>query len=171
MRGDRIFRIIALIFLCALVYYFSYDQGRRAQKPQVERINQNLIAKERLIERLAVEVGRLKEELAACKENTNQTDEIKTGQESIKDAARVMVRLGSSRILFNQQIVVACLDINRDKKEAALQLNFIQERRILPVLVKVGQSVHFKLGERKYAMILDELRSNNVVLKIIEQSY
>ena len=171
MRGDKIFRIIALIFLCALVYYFSYDQGRRAQKPQVDLINQNLIAKEKLIETLAVEVGRLKEELAAWRENTKQKDEIKTGQKSIKDVTRVVVRLGSSRILFDQQIVVACLDINRDKKEAALQLNFVQEERILPALVKVGQSIHFNLGERKYAMILDELHSNNVVLKIIEQSY
>lgn len=172
MRGDRIFRIIALIFLCTLVYYFSYDQGRRARKPVMEKIQQNLAAKERVIQTLAVEVGRLKGELRRREkslEQLDQPDQSSAARESLKEATRVTIRLGTSRILLDQRLVVACLDINRDKREAALQLNFVREERILPVLVKIGQSVLFDLNERKYAMILDDLRSNTVVLKIIEQ--
>lgn len=169
MRGDRIFRIIALIVLCTLVYYFSYDQGRRAGKPKMERIQQNLAAKERVIQTLAVEVGRLKGELRRREKRLEQPDQPSAALKRLKEATRVTIRLGASRILFDQRLVVACLDINRDKKQAALQLNFVREGRILPVLVKIGQSVHFDLNERKYAMILDDLRSNTVVLKIIEQ--
>lgn len=169
MRGDRIFRIIALILLCTLVYYFSYDQGRRARKPEIEKIQQNLAAKERVIQTLAVEVGRLKRELRRREKSLEQPDQSSAARKRLKEATRVTIRLGTSRILLGQRLVVACLDINRDKREAALQLNFVREERILPVLVKIGQSVYFDLNERKYAMILDDLRSNTVVLKIIEQ--
>ncbi len=135
----------------------------------MEEIQQNLAAKDRVIQTLAVEVGRLKRELQGREKRLEQPDQPSVARNHLKEAIRVTIRLGASRILLDQRLVVACLDITRDKRQAALQLNFVREERILPVLVKIGQSVHFDLNERKYAMILEDLRSNAVVLKIIEQ--
>ncbi|MBW1708435.1 MAG: hypothetical protein JRG97_03845 [Deltaproteobacteria bacterium] len=170
MRGDRIVRIIALVLLCALVYYFSYDQGKRAYKPRVDKLEQALSAKEKVIEALALEIRLQKKKAARLEEQLTKGGQAEEKKSTVQPSTRVTIRLGSSRTLLDQRLVVACLEINREAKKAKLQFNFVQENRVEPVLVKVGQSVAFNLADQKYIVILDQIYTASVSLQIIKQS-
>lgn len=170
MRGDRILRIIALILLCALVYYFSYDQGKRAYKPRVDALEKALDARERVIEALALEIRRQKEKITRLEKQLAQGNQGTAINKSTKALIRVSIRLGSSRTLLDQRLVVACLEINREAKEAKLQFNFLQEKHIESVFLNLGQSVNFSLSGQEYIAVLDQIQTASVSLRIIKQS-
>lgn len=166
--GDRIIRFIAIIGLCTLVYYFSYDQGRRAQRSHTEKAIQNLRAKEKVIETLAVEVSRLKNKVA------NLEDQLKSGSsetapssETGQVASRILIRLGATRTLLNQQLVVACLNVDRSKKQATLRLNYIHEKKIEQVSPRLGETIEIKLPGKTHILLLDEIRATSVILKLL----
>ena len=74
LRRDNLVRMLALILLSALVYYFSYSQGRDSVKPQLRLMEDALAAKERIIEKMAAEIKHLKDELNPVKTGTKPTE-------------------------------------------------------------------------------------------------
>jgi F0F1-type ATP synthase membrane subunit b/b' len=70
VRKDLIIRLIALIVLCGLVYYFSFEQGRSAVSSKTNRLEAALAAKERVIESQALEINRLQKQLEECPEKS-----------------------------------------------------------------------------------------------------
>ncbi|MDR1487039.1 MAG: hypothetical protein LBT62_03440, partial [Deltaproteobacteria bacterium] len=49
-RLDRFVRIIALMLLCGLVWYFSYDQGKSTAKKRVYRLEaENISLREQML--------------------------------------------------------------------------------------------------------------------------
>jgi len=166
VRKENIVRIAALIGLCALVYYFSFDQGRRSFEPKIKRLETNLEAKEKLNQSLAVEIHRLKEELKQA-QASSPLAEPEAGRTEEKEAGRITVRLHSSRILFDQRLVLTCLEIYRTAKQADLQINLIQEEKLIKETVRLGQSLRFTLNEREFILILDEIHSSFITARIV----
>ena len=168
MRRDNIIRIIALILLCALVYYFSFDQGQRAMEIKTAKIEESMAAKDRLIESLALEVRNLKRDLAKAESGSSAGQSDSGGGMEETGADRITVRLHSSRILFDQRLVLACLEIDTAGKKATLQINLIQEDKLLSQEVMLGQGIRFSLQSRPYTMLLDSIHSSFVTVQIIE---
>ena len=168
MRGENIVRIIALIGLCGLVYYFSFDQGRRAQQPRLERLNQRLAAKDRVIANLASEVKRLKDQEAQLQDRLGRSEAPSSDSQTSQDLKRVVIRLHSSRILFDQRLALTCLDIDRERNQATLQINLIEENQIKTSVVQLGRSFSFKLGGATRTLFLDQIQSSFVTILILK---
>lgn len=166
MAKDKITRIIALIGLCALVYYFSFDQGRTAQGPRLERLENALKAKERIIENMALEIRDLKEQLAECGASGRA---VKTPEGDGKIDSRVTLRLQSSKMMFDQSLVLTCLDIDRGKKKARLQINLVKEDKLLTKDVGLGQSFRFNMSDEEYSMILEQIKSSFITVVFIKK--
>jgi len=166
VRKENIVRIAALIGLCALVYYFSFDQGRRNLEPKIKRLETALEAKERLNQSLALEISRLKEELKKA-QTLYPSAASEAGWSAEEESDRITVRLRSSRILFDQRLVLTCLAIDRTAKQADLQINLIQEEKLIQEKVKLGQGLRFSLNGREFILILDEIHSSFVTTQII----
>lgn len=168
MRGENIVRIIALIGLCGLVYYFSFDQGRRAAEPAIRGMESRVAAKDRIIESLAVEVRRLKEELEAARQSAGEAGR-EGGAEAEQALAsdRFTLRLQASRILFDQRVVVSCLAIDREAGTATIQINLVREETLLAEPIKLGQGLKFVLDDQSYALILDQIQPNFVTAQLI----
>ncbi|MDY6851219.1 MAG: hypothetical protein SV487_03965 [Thermodesulfobacteriota bacterium] len=163
MRGQNIVRIIALIGLCALVYYFSFDQGRRDIKSHVQVLESRLEAKERTIQGLAAEVGRLKKEIQRQKKPASAGPEPEAGRPEAKEDGRINIRLHSSEILFEQNLVLTCLGIDRSQNQAELQVNLIREDKLHVKTIKLGQGLRFSMGGQAFILILDRINSSGSV--------
>lgn len=156
MRRDKTVRIIALICLCALVYYFSFDQGRIAQGPKMERLEKTIEAKERVIESMAAEIKSLKEQLENARTERTDPAKAENGEESLK----LTLRLQNSRLLFDERVVLSCLEIDRKNKEAKIQLNLVKEDVLITKTVGLGRSLIFELDKARYSLIVDQIHSS-----------
>ncbi|MBW2090903.1 MAG: hypothetical protein JRI34_02115, partial [Deltaproteobacteria bacterium] len=139
-------------------------------KPRVEKLEEALIAKERVIEALALEVRRQKEKVQKLEELLPKNRQAAEPGDAAQTPNRVSIRLGSSRTLLDQRLVVACLEINRDAKNARLQFNFLKENKVESVLIHLGQSVNFSLSGQQFIAILDQIHAASVSLQIMKKS-
>jgi len=167
VRGEWLVRIIALIGLCALVYYFSFDQGRRSLQVKIARLESEIQSKDRMIEALAMEVRRQKEKTARLEKQIQQSGGTTTPAATPeKPQTRFLVRLGATRMLFEQRLAVALVDLDRFSKTATLKLNYIESRRTQTVKVQVGQSLPLSLDGASFTLLVEELQPNAVVLRV-----
>jgi hypothetical protein len=167
VRGDRIVRIAALIVLCALVYYFSFDQGRRTLQSKIDRLENEKQSKDRLIENLAMEVRRQKEKTAALEKQLAPDGGRQTrtlGPE--KSPARFLIRLGASRMLLEQRLAAALIDIDQATKTASLTLNFLRDGKTRSIKVQLGHSLTLSLDGASFTLLAEEVRPNAVVLRM-----
>ena len=162
MRGERLLRMMALIALCAMVWYFSYDQGRMAMKPRVEGLQKALDGKERIIQGLSMEIRMLKEQMAEERRDNSNPD---NGGEDVPD--RLTIRQGASRILFDGRVLLTCLSIDRDEKKARLQINLVKDEKLMVEWVPLGQAMRYSLEGRAYAVVVEELHTSMVGLRIM----
>ncbi len=162
MLGDKFIRLLALIVLCGLVYYFSYDQGRRNWQPKIERLEQTIQVKDRSLQAMAAEIHALKEDLRQAGSGAAPSS-----GPSAEDSERITVRLESSRIMFDRRVVLTCLSIERAAQEALLQVNMLHEDKILLEKVKLGQGLRFSLDGVDYALVLDQIQSSFVTIQLI----
>ena len=167
MRKDLVIRLIALIVLCGLVYYFSFEQGRSAVSSKMTRLETALKAKERVIEHQGVEITRLQKQLEACPEKAAET--ILSNEESLSDQ-RITIRQGASRIVFSGRLALTCLEIDRAKKAADLRINLVQEDRLIEETIGLGQGLRFTLDGQEYTLILDQLQSSFVSVQIFKKT-
>ena len=169
--ADRLVRFTALIVLCALVYYFSYDQGRRSVAPEKQKLEEALTAKEKVLEALALEVGRLKRKTAALElELSRRNPRPNSEQPDPASVQRMVLRLGTARVMLNQRLVVALLEINRPGKAALIQLNFIKENKIKKAVVRLGRNLAFELSGKKFMFVLDDIRATSVTIRFINSA-
>ena len=78
------------------------------------------------------------------------------------------LRIDQSRILFEGQLVVTLLDLDLTRNRAILQMNFIDEVRILTGELEVGKSFKFPLGGGQWALTVDELSVSSAELSLVE---
>lgn len=167
MRGDRLVRIAALIVLCALVYYFSYDQARRNSQAKIERLEDEKRSKDRLIESLAMEVRRQKERTADLEKQLapdggrqTRTPRAETGPN------RFLIRLGASQVLLEQRLAAALVDIDRSSQTASIKLTFLESGKTRSVKVQVGQALTLSLDGGSFTLLAEEVRPKAVVLRV-----
>ena len=165
MRGQNAIRIVALIGLCALVYYFSFDNGRRAMEPQVQNLRAGLAAKDRVLETMAVEVKRLKEELSRCASGSGSP----APRADAAPAPRVKVPLNAARLLFDNRLALTCLEIDRDRKEARLLINLLTEERQRIETLGLGRSLNLSLNGQAFTLVLDQLHSSFIMARFIRR--
>ncbi|MEW6264735.1 MAG: hypothetical protein AB1641_16810 [Thermodesulfobacteriota bacterium] len=166
MVRDKAFRIAALIGLCALVYYFSFDQGRQSQRERLAGLEQTLKAKERLAEGAAAEIKTLQEKLAKCRNELNPGSA--TGA-SEAEAARFNLRRGASRSFLEGRLLVSCLEINPGAKLALMQLNLVKEDKLLTQPLRLGQNLNFTLGGASYALILEQIHPSMITASVVRK--
>ena len=164
MNRDKAVRLGALIVLCALVYYFSFEQGRSFKSPESSQLEQALRAKERIIETLSLEIRELKNQMAAC-EGSGANGPADSADEN--ESGRLVVRLRSSRLLFENQLLVTCLEIDRQEKKAQIQINLIKEDKLRTETIHLGQGIKFSLAGQNYTLILEQIHSSFVTAQII----
>lgn len=167
MRGERLVRIAALIVLCALVYYFSYDQARRNAQSKIDRIENEKRSKDRLIESLAMEVRRQKERTADLEKQLAPDGGRQTrtpGTETGPD--RFLIRLGASRMLLEQRLAAVLTDVDLPSKTASIKLTFLESGKTRSVRVQVGQALTLSLDGGSFTLLAEEVRPNAVVLRM-----
>lgn len=163
MPGDRILRIIALILLCALVYYFSYDQGRQVQKSKLENFTKTLAAKDKTIESLALELRR-------CREASVQSSPDSSNKTSGQDLERVTLRPGSSRPILDLQVWVTCLEIDTEKQKAEIKLSWLNSEKTKMTALGLGEIVSLDLNGSSYYLVLSELRPSLITLQVLTRT-
>lgn len=161
MRRDNLARIIALVILCGLVYWFSYDQGRSAMKHKVEVLEEKIRHQQEIIEAKSLEVRRLE---ARLKELAKELPvERAPESESITTIQRITLSPNASRTLFDARLILTCLNVDRDRNRALIQLTLVQEGRIRKVDIGVGGGVRFTVNQKEYTLILDQIQSSSTI--------
>ncbi len=147
---------MALIVLCALVYYFSYDNGRQDARAEAERAQRAAVA---LAEEQKREILRLENALAQCAP-------LAPGAQAAD--SRLPLRVGQSRLVFDNRLVLTLLEVRGTENMAKVQLNFINEEKIQTLNMGSGTSFKFSLGGRDWALLLSTLGQSSANFDIIE---
>lgn len=169
--GDKIWRGIALLILCGLVYYFSYDQGRDAMRGNYEALKAEST---RELEAQSREIMRLTAALVGCARETPAPAAAPPPPpppaESAPPAAveRLTLRSGQSKILFDSQLVVTLLQVAGTENRALIQLNFLEEERLFTENLATGGSMKFTLDERSWALVATSMSGSSVVINLVE---
>lgn len=161
MRGERIIRIIALLGLCALVYYFSFDQGQKYEQARNKKLKYTLEVRENFLEKMSMELGEEKAKVRSLKAKLAAQPEVETVTE---DKERVTLRVGTARIILTNKLVVALISMDRTKQSAYLRINFLRDDTDKTVELLLGQSLAIDLDGIKYKIILDQIIANSVSL-------
>jgi len=157
VRGDKFWRSAALVVLCALVYYFSYDQGRQAAEMQLQTDIKQSIAE---LDNQRREIVRLQAALSECGRNAS------TGETPSLD--RIPLRVNQSRILFGGRLVVTLLKVDSGENKARIQLNFIEQERLVAEDLMAGGSLRFTMNEQNWAMVVSALSISTANLNLVE---
>lgn len=145
-----------MVVLCGLVYLLSYNQGRESLRPELENLRRKSALE---TEASDLEIRRLRAALTECGERAPVRD---------RPLDRIPLRVNQSRILFSGRLVVSLVEVNRPENQAALQLNFIQEERLLVSKLAAGGSFRFTLDDRNWALVLSSLSTSSANLNLVE---
>lgn len=157
VKGDKIWRGTALVVLCGLVYYLSYDHGRQSVLPQMEKLRLEAVA---AAEGQRREIARLTAALADCGASAPVVE--------TTPLDRISLKVNQSRILFNGQLVVTLLHVENTENKALIQLNFIEEERLVSEELAAGGTAKFTVEERNWALVLSALSLSTVNLNLVE---
>ena len=155
VRGDKFWRSLALLVLCALVFYFSYDLGRKSVLPRLETLRQE--AGEEL-DNQRREIFRLQSALAECS--------VQVMDQAPLD--RIPLKVNQSRILFGGRLVVTLLKVESTENLAVVQLNFINEGRLISQELVAGGSLRFTFDGRSWALVISALSLSSANLNLVE---
>lgn len=157
VRGEKFWRTAALIVLCGLVYYVSYDHGRQDTEHQLAQVRREAAENLELQRR---EILRLEGQLSAC---------LKPGASSAPMALdRIPLRINQSRLLFDNRVVLTLLAVDSAENTARVQLNFIEEGRLAAEDLAAGGSLKFSIDGRSLALVVSGLKSFEATLNIVE---
>ena len=246
VRGDKLWRGLALIILCTLVYYLSYDHGQQSMQVVLESYKLEVLAESEIQRQ---EVFRLSSALTQCRrlaftgqsrdftsqgqrrdiapkvknqddtpqgQNQDTAPKVKNRDATLKVQSRdatpegqsrdatpegqsrnatpevensqadsvteddiflreetmlrdeMSLRIDQSRILFDGRLVVTLLDLDITRNRAILQLNFIDEVRILTGELEVGKSFKFPLDGGQWALTVDEMSVSSAKMGLVE---
>lgn len=157
VKGDKFWRSLALICLCALVYYFSYDHGRKDMRREMEKLRQTAIS---AAEEQRGEILRLSQALEQCGNRENTTSD---------DWERFPLKAGQSNIIFGGRLVVTVLKVENVENMASVQLNFIDEGRLETKDMGAGTSFDFTLGGENWTLVLSLMAQSSVNFTLIKK--
>ncbi len=161
VRGDKIWRSAALLLLCVLVYHFSYDQGRQSSAIRLEALRREAETEAQVQRR---EILRLRAALAEC-------DRKKAAPAAAPETPpldRIPLKTNQSRILFGGRLVITLLAVESADNRASVQLNFIDEERLLAAELAAGGSLKFTLDGRPWAVVVSALGLSTATLNLVE---
>ncbi|MDR1043558.1 MAG: hypothetical protein LBP33_00345 [Candidatus Adiutrix sp.] len=158
IKGDKIWRSAALIVLCGLVYFFSYDHGRQSLKPPLERLEAYRQEASLELENQRREILRLQAALAECDVQNDLAPSLD----------RIPLKVNQSRILFGGRLVLTLLKVDSAESRAAVQLNFIEEERLVTRELAAGGSLRFALDGRDWAVVISALSLSTANLNLVE---
>ncbi len=166
-KTDKIWRGAALIILCGLVYYFSYDHGREAMRQDYDSLREEA---GRELESQKREIMRLAAALAACTREASQASAPPAPAPAAPpaQAERLVLRSGQSKIIFDGQLVVTLLQVAGTENRVLLQLNFLEEERLITESLAAGGSLKFTLDNRKWALVPSSMTISSATLNLIE---
>lgn len=164
MAGDRIVRIVALLVLCALVYWLSFNQGIDTAKARLTRLGQALAAKDERISRLLMENRRLREELAQQAEEAA----LRERENPINANERLInLRLGSAREVLPGRVWVALLGASREDRQVRLKINHLAAGRTWETQARLGESLEIEDNGFMYLLVVREIRLSSVNLQLL----
>ena len=158
VKGDKVWRSAALIVLCGLVYFFSYEQGRQSLKPSLEKLEAYRQEAGLELTNQRREILRLQAALADCDIQNSQTPSLD----------RIPLKVNQSRILFGGRLVLTLLKVESSESRAVVQLNFIEEERLVTQELAAGGSLRFSLDGRSWAVVISSLSLSTANLNLVE---
>jgi SMC interacting uncharacterized protein involved in chromosome segregation len=135
-------------------------------EPKVKQLEETVAAKERVIQSLAADINHLRKELDKAKSSPKVESPSDSDVQEATD--RVQLRLDSSRSFFGGRVRVTCLAIDRNNKEATLQINLVSEGKLTSESVKLGQSLNFSMGDSKFAFVFEEMHPSQITGRIVK---
>ncbi len=147
VKGDKLWRGLALLVLCALVYYFSYDHGRQEVLPRLEAARSELRIQQQ-------HILHLRNQLEECQ-----------GLRQLPTQEAITLKTKQSRFLFGQRLVLTLLDVTEDG--ARIQLNFIEAGELLTKTLAAGASFNFRLDQKEWALVAANLTFSTANFNLI----
>lgn len=167
--GDKIWRTVALLILCGLVYYFSYDQGRDAVRRDYNAVREEAGSE---LEAQRREITRLRSALAECVREAQPAAETSPPPPAPTappaQVERLVLRAGQSRIIFDGQLVVTLLQVAGTENRVLIQLNFLEEERLIAESLASGGSLKFSLDNRNWALVASSMSISSATLNLVE---
>ncbi|MGL4208814.1 MAG: hypothetical protein ACRCTY_05450 [Candidatus Adiutrix sp.] len=159
VRGDKFWRTGALILLCALVYFFSYDHGRQSVEPKLRKLQREATNE---LENQKNELLRLREALNGCQLTAIEP------QTATEAHERFNLETGHSEIIFDGRLVIALLNVEPYENKATVQLNFIEHGHHVSEVLGAGGSITFQLDEGNWALVLRSIQENSITLSVVQ---
>ena len=160
VKGEKFWRTGALILLCGLVYYFSYDHGRQEVEARIESVRREAAAE---MEIQRQEILRLQKLTAECRNGGGENAAAPSGL-----IERIPLRVNQSRIVFDGRLVITLLKVENIEGKALVQLNNIVEEKISAQEIMAGGAWRFHFDGRPWALVLSGLSMSSVSLNLME---
>ncbi len=144
------------MLLCGLVYFFSYDHGRRSISPQFENYKIEAAA---LLNDQRLEILNLHAALAGCQAQVTPDS---------ASADRLALRINQSRLLFNGRVVLTLLRVDSADSKALVQLNFIEEGCLVQEELQAGGSLRFTQDGSSWAVVVSSLALSSANFNLVE---
>jgi hypothetical protein len=165
----NIWRTAALVILCGLVYYFSFDQGREAVRGDYDSLREDAA---RELEAQQQEITRLRRALNVCARETAAPAAAPPAPAASPappaQVERLSLRAGQSKIVFDGQLVITLLQVAGTENRALVQLNFLEEERLVTENLAAGGSLKFSLDNREWALVASAMSVSSATLNLVE---
>jgi uncharacterized protein YdcH (DUF465 family) len=183
---DRIWRLIALFILCALVYYFSFDNGRQTSKAQVERL---MAENESLRTQLALQsadIDNLRQQRNQLQDELTQSAQGETGEtgasgneepqnspdSSVNDAkppeiSRLQLRVDDNKLILDSQVLLSLGKIDITDETIVVKVLYLDTDRRETRTMEQGDSFLVTKGEASYRLILDKLTGSQATFLLV----
>jgi hypothetical protein len=156
VKGDKIWRTAALLLLCGLVYFFSYDHGRRSLKLQFDKYKLEAAS---LLDSQRLEILNLHTALANCR--------AQVGQQAVA-VENITLKVNQSRLLFDGRLVLTLLRVDSADNKALVQLNFLEEEKLVQEEIPTGGSLRFGLDGGGWTLLLNSLSLSSANFNFLE---
>ncbi|MDR1308618.1 MAG: hypothetical protein LBL95_01760, partial [Deltaproteobacteria bacterium] len=177
-RIERLVRVGALIALCALVWYFSYDHGRSDGRNRVLKLERENISLREMLALAEADIRAVKESLAAAEAARCQPpgpdgeappasggagDQAPGPAEAPRPAddqarGRLTLRTMENKAAFGGQAILSLVELNSIDLEVTLRIrDAVSGRREAHVMVP-GDLVEFGLDGQNHTLYLDQVR-------------
>ncbi|MDR2443311.1 MAG: hypothetical protein LBE31_07315 [Deltaproteobacteria bacterium] len=155
-KFERPVRLMALMLLCVLVWYFSYDQGRQTSRTRVARMEaENLSLREK--------VTLLEEEVKILR-SQNKADAEKPKDQALQmpesSASRLTVKLSENKGAFGGLVVVTLVELDSLNQEALVRIHYRDTGRRVAQLMVPGDLMAVDIKGQAHQLYLDQIKGS-----------
>ena len=162
VKGDKLWRTIAILILCGLVYYFSFDHGRASMAERVAAEQESARTK---IESLVIDQARLTQDLKKCTESLDKVGGNSDGE--LGDGDSFSLRTGHSRLLFQNKLLLTLLEVNNLENHLKIQINKIDEGLLSTEELGAGVSFQIKHQNQNWALVVTGMKMSQATFTLI----